>query len=313
MADDYKPGAPSVWDILNKLKGAGNELPSAAQNPLMGSKGGVPIPKVIGGGPKLPWSAPQVKLMGGYNAPKERQPLSFNTEDVIKMLKDEGAAVVGNYKAGQGTNYVFYNAPGNEDMNNWKNNFSIRIPDPSNFHPGSPYSKEGGITKGGMPQNELTKFIDTTGFGKTKDVLYNASGEPYSNPDVLRDAVRWRLGNQLVAPGKEPRSLREKQPTPDVVTTQQPDPNQLTMINQLLAEQQKPQSIVGGNPQNYFSANQLSQRQNLNSPGDFSRVDPYLMGSPANSQGSLSPDVESHIQALRQMLFYGKMPNGQEE
>lgn len=328
MADDYKPTSPSVWDILNKLK---------TKTPLPGQQQGIPTPSVIGPAysksiwnkpqiketEKLPWSAPQVDLLGSFGPPipggkvyPDKAGPQFTTKDVINMLKEEGAEVRGKYTARGGTDYVFYNSPGNV-KEAYDDNYKIRVPSPDSLHPGTIYSAGRNSTSSADDlKKDLVKTIDTTGFtGKTgqTDITFNAKGEPYNNMDTLRDAVRWRLGTGLVEPGKEARSIDK--PTREFIPAPaKPDPNQMQFIDQLLAEQSKPQAIVGGNPQNYFSTNQLSQRQNLNAPSDFSGVDPYLMGSPANmNKGTMSPDVESHINALRQMLFYGKSPNGQEE
>lgn len=293
MADnDGKSSGPSIEDILKKLKSMPKPL-----NPRGGNLGvtqGIPtvgmpnLPKPLVPEEKKEWAPPGVKLLGAYTPPKERKGPDFTTEDVIKLLKEEGVPITGKYKAQTGTEYVYFGAPGNVKNKGPEGNFTIRIPDKDNPHSGSVYSEAGAIGARAIEQagkkgkNVDTKdakirFIDTTGFGKDKDTTLNAAGEPYNNLEALREAVRWRAGTALVEPGKEPRILnRDKGFAPQKVTT---DPNQISMIDALLAEKsgtQKPDNIVGGNPQNYFSSNQLSQKQNLLSPKDINQ--PYVDG-----------------------------------
>lgn len=283
MADDkdkYKPVAPSAKEILDALKAKGLFAPKA---------GDIPKPMILGArGPNItpPGGGPDVapgKMFGTQSS------LNFTKDDVLKLLKEEGAVVDRIRVTPEGTTYIQYSSPGNRPLNNkdagWP---TIRIPAPNDVHAGTPRP------------HEKTTLIDTAGqenrrSGVSEVALQNAANESYNNLDAIRRAVQWRLGNKLVPEGSQPYVLAPQKPTINDPKKIPVDPNQGDFLLKMLAEQagtQRPQNIVGGNSNNLFSSNQMGQRFNLDTPKSILSTGKYPdMPQPANREPPMLPGV----------------------
>lgn len=268
MSDDkdkYKPQAPSAEDILKTLR---------TRAPFSYKSGEIPKPTIMG-------SIPPKTMPGAPN---------FGKEDVLNLLKEIDVPVKGVYTAPTGSTYIKYGVPGNP-LKNGEEPPTIRLSSPKDLHAGKPQVLTPGST---------SNFIDTSGADKKyakvpseyKDkFIKSEGGDYYNNLEALRNAVLWRTGKGLVPPGSEPSKI----PTPpQSLVKLPPDPNQLDFMGGLLENYgtQRPQSVVGGNPNNLFSSNQMSQRFNLDTPKSILSTGKYPdMPQPANREPPMLPGI----------------------
>lgn len=206
----------------------------------------------------------ELGAMGGSGKTPTQGP-NFTTEDVVNLLKENGGVIKdiknSNSSASQYINWHPEGNPPKEGMGTPQ----IRISDPNDIHAG----------RTPMSNVQRLNYIDTSGdrLNKTNATARkNASGEPYTDLDTLKDAINWRTLHELVPPGKEPWSMRQKVSPPEgLENSLSTDPNQQNMMDTLLAldPRQRPDSIVGGASDNLFSSAKLQERNNLVSPQDL--------------------------------------------
>lgn len=235
----FKPTAQSIEDILARY----------------------PKPIATGQDPQ-----PDVNL----NIPIPRKGRDKNAEynpaivPYLDMLKEEGAKYGVYVSPAFNTAYIKYGPEGN------KKDFTLRVPHPDRPHVGKPRSAE-----------DTLRFIDTAGTelipptAKRMEVgtLKNAAGGSFSDPNNVREAIRWQLG-KLVPPGSEP-FVHGGQWSPPVKGDAFPPKKERTgqsdMLGRMLHkdEKQKIPTILGGSPQEPLSSQSMSQRFNLVTPKDL--------------------------------------------
>lgn len=167
----------------------------------------------------------ELGVMGGYNPSNSNL---VTPELVENWMKEAGIPITQNKVASGGTSYLKGYPPGNPPRPG-ENLTTVRIPTDEGLHRGRPpRASEAGGNYFDTGAQWSKGFKDRSPYG-----VQNASGEPYSNPQNLFDALRWRFsadpeGKFLVPPGKEPmggpvrKTAAPQMPIP-------PDPNQMQL------------------------------------------------------------------------------------
>lgn len=296
--------AKAILDALRKGSagpmGTGTNVSPSATNVTAG----IPKPMLMGARPQM--------LPGNIIPKSPSGPANFGISEVRQMLRDMGLKPGKVESSSGGTQYMRFTDPANPRLPD-QSDFKIRFaPNTSNRHAGMPgrldedapmrFFDTAGMHSGRLtPQDQV--ISGTPGYGGTAakptqdqagkfygKFIKNQEGDYYNRLPALENAIRYATGRGLVPSGTEPSTVNLP---PQPVVRLPPDPNQMDFMHLLMENRgtQKPNNIVGGNPENLWHSSQMPQRlPNIFSPSDLLTTGKYPdMPQPANREPPLLP------------------------
>lgn len=153
--------------------------------------------------------------------------------EITNFLKDAGVPITSVKQAGGGTTYVKFRNPHGEQWGTPQS--QVRFANPADPHLG----------RNARP-NEIGRYFDTSPNATTRKpdpvTTVNSGGEPYTNPEALKDALKWatssapRGQNWLVSPDRAPISIHQQVENMSKIPASPQigpikDPNQLDLLS----------------------------------------------------------------------------------